>query len=141
MLHDKLEIESKLDSEVSDRKRWEEKNGVLKMQLDQEIAANELLKSKLASGLSQSDAKQIIKEQLVNDQNNDNAKETNEVNKKQIDNKEEIKKSVNPSQDNIESNIAGSNKFQNEEYVENQTKSNSRLKSKKGSDDMKISLT
>jgi len=115
MLHDKLEIEAKLDSEVSDRKRWEEKNGVLKMQLDQEIAANELLKSKLASGLSQSDAKQIIKEQLVNDQNNDNAKETNEVNKKQIDNKEEIKKSVNPSQDNIESNIAGSNKFQNEE--------------------------
>lgn len=114
MLHDKLEIEAKLDSEVSDRKRWEEKNGVLKMQLDQEIAVNELLKSKLASGLTQSDAKQIIKEQLLNDQNNVSTKETNQVNKNQNDS-QEIKKSVISSQDNIESNNAESNKFQNEE--------------------------
>lgn len=109
-----MEIEAKLDSEVSDRKRWEEKNGVLKMQLDQEIAVNELLKSKLASGLTQSDAKQIIKEQLLNDQNNVSTKETNQVNKNQNDS-QEIKKSVISSQDNIESNNAESNKFQNEE--------------------------
>lgn len=82
VLHDKLELESKLDTEISDRKRWEEKNGVLKMQLDQEMSANELLKNKITSGLSQSDAKQIIKDQLQEEKNN----EIKDVNHKSTEN-------------------------------------------------------
>lgn len=109
MLHDKLEIESKLDSEISDRTRWEQKNGLLKSQLDQEIATNELLKSKISSGLSQSETKQILKEQLLNDKNEEKNKDIKDGN-----NKEEAKKGI-ASSNNIDSNNEGSNKFENEE--------------------------
>lgn len=109
MLHDKLEIESKLDSEISDRTRWEQKNGLLKSQLDQEIATNELLKSKISSGLSQSETKQILKEQLLNDKNEEKNKDI-----KDGYNKEEAKKGI-ASSNNIDSNNEGSNKFENEE--------------------------
>jgi len=109
LLHDKLEIESKLDSEISDRTRWEQKNGLLKSQLDQEIATNELLKSKISSGLSQSETKQILKEQLLNDKNEEKNKDIKDGN-----NKEEAKKGI-ASSNNIDSNNEGSNKFENEE--------------------------
>lgn len=112
MLHDKLEIESKLDSEISDRTRWEQKNGLLKSQLDQEIATNELLKSKISSGLSQSETKQILKEQLLNDKNEEKNKDISNDNKL-IENKE-AKKGI-ASSNNIDSNNEGSNKFENEE--------------------------
>jgi hypothetical protein len=104
-----LEIESKLDSEISDRTRWEQKNGLLKSQLDQEIATNELLKSKISSGLSQSETKQILKEQLLNDKNEEKNKDIKDGN-----NKEEAKKGI-ASSNNIDSNNEGSNKFENEE--------------------------
>jgi len=109
LLHDKLEIESKLDSEISDRTRWEQKNGLLKSQLDQEIATNELLKSKISSGLSQSETKQKLKEQLLNDKNEEKNKDIKDGN-----NKEEAKKGI-ASSNNIDSNNEGSNKFENEE--------------------------
>jgi len=109
LLHDKLEIESKLDSEISDRTRWEQKNGLLKSQLDQEIATNELLKSKISSGLSQSETKQILKDQLLNDKNEEKNKDIKDGN-----NKEEAKKGI-ASSNNIDSNNEGSNKFENEE--------------------------
>jgi len=112
LLHDKLEIESKLDSEISDRTRWEQKNGLLKSQLDQEIATNELLKSKISSGLSQSETKQILKEQLLNDKNEEKNKDISNDNKL-IENKE-AKKGI-ASSNNIDSNNEGSNKFENEE--------------------------
>jgi len=112
LLHDKLEIESKLDSEISDRTRWEQKNGLLKSQLDQEIATNELLKSKISSGLSQSETKQILKEQLLNDKNEEKNKDFSNDNKL-IENKE-AKKGI-ASSNNIDSNNEGSNKFENEE--------------------------
>jgi len=107
-----LEIESKLDSEISDRTRWEQKNGLLKSQLDQEIATNELLKSKISSGLSQSETKQILKEQLLNDKNEEKNKDISNDNKL-IENKE-AKKGI-ASSNNIDSNNEGSNKFENEE--------------------------
>lgn len=113
MLHDKLEIESKLDSETSDRTRWEQKNGLLKSQLDQEIATNELLKSKISSGLSQSETKQILKEQLLNEKNEEKNKDIKDEHKL-IENKEEAKKGMT-SLNNIDSNKEGSNKFENEE--------------------------
>lgn len=107
-----MEIESKLDSEISDRTRWEQKNGLLKSQLDQEIATNELLKSKISSGLSQSETKQILKEQLLNDKNEEKNKDISNDNKL-IENKE-AKKGI-ASSNNIDSNNEGSNKFENEE--------------------------
>lgn len=64
LLHEKVELQTKLENEMGDRKRWEAKNGSLKMQLDQEIATNEYLKKKIISGISKEDAKQILKQSM-----------------------------------------------------------------------------
>lgn len=130
LMHEKVELQTKLENEIQDSKRWEMKNGSLKMQLDQEIATNEYLKKKIVSGITKEDAKDILKLSM-----NDKDMKDNQENKKTINNENKADKIENKNE-----NVDVSNKFQNEAYVEEQTKNN-RLKSKKGASDYKISLT
>mmetsp|Transcript_10789 Transcript_10789/g.9242 ORF Transcript_10789/g.9242 Transcript_10789/m.9242 type:complete len:219 (+) Transcript_10789:71-727(+) len=74
LLHEKIELESQLENEIQDRKKWEEKSGILKSQLDQESSTNEMLKKKLSNGLTGNNVKAFIKEDS-NAQNKDFFKE------------------------------------------------------------------